>query len=222
MKPARGTPARILIVDDHPMVRDGLAMRIANEPDLTVCGEAEDSVEALQLVNDLNPDMAIVDISLKSGHGIDLIKHIRKHYAQVKMLAHSMYDESVYAERALQAGALGYLTKRSSSEAVIDAIHQVLAGKVYLSPDMTDRIARNMVGGTTKQGKAPVECLSVRELEVLTLIGRGHMTREIADRLSLSVHTIDTHREKLKLKLALNNGAELSRYAVQWVLESGS
>lgn len=216
-----GPPARILIVDDHPMLRDGLAVRISNEPDLTVCGEAEDVDEALRLVGKLSPHLAIIDLSLKTGHGIDLIKQIRGRHPTMKMLVHSMYDESVYAERSLQAGALGYLNKQTARDNVLDAIRTVLAGKTYLSPEMTDRIVRSRVGGMIAPGKDPIASLSDRELEVFTLIGRGLTTSTIADQLHLSVHTVDTYREKLKAKLNLANGAELNRTAVQWVLENG-
>jgi DNA-binding NarL/FixJ family response regulator len=213
--------ARILIVDDHPMMRDGLATRISNEPDLSVCGEAEDVDEALRLAGELKPDLVIIDISLKTGHGIDLIKQLRGRHPKMKMLVLSMYDESVYAERSLQAGALGYLNKQTASETLIDAIRTVLAGKTYLSPEMTDRIVRSRVGGAIEPGKSPIESLSDRELEVFTLIGQGNTTSAIANQLHLSVHTIDTYREKLKTKLNLANSAELNRYAVQWVLENG-
>lgn len=215
------SPARILIVDDHPAMRDGLTTQICNQPDLAVCGEADDVVEALRLVGELNPDLVIIDISLKTGHGIDLIKQIRGRHPQTKMLVNSMYDESVYAERSLQAGALGYLNKQTARETLIVAIHNVLAGKTYLSPEMTERILRSRVGGMIEPGKSPIESLSDRELEVLTLIGQGQTTGAIATQLHLSVHTIDTYREKLKIKLNLANSAELNRYAVQWVLETG-
>ncbi|MEX1027681.1 MAG: response regulator transcription factor [Candidatus Paceibacterota bacterium] len=211
----------ILIVDDHPMMRDGLATQISNEPDLAVCGEADDVAAALRLVDELNPDLVIIDISLKTGHGIDLIKRIRERHPKMKMLVNSMYDESVYAERSLQAGALGYLSKQTARETLIDAIRAVLSGKIYLSPEMTDRIVRSRVSGMIEPGKSPIESLSNRELEVLTLIGQGNTSGTIAKQLHLSVHTIDTYREKLKIKLNLANGAELNRYAAQWVLENG-
>ena len=160
------TPARILIVDDHPMMRDGLTIRISNEPDLAVCGEADDVAEALRRVGELNPDLVIIDISLKTGHGIDLVKQIRARHPKMKMLVNSMYDESVYAERSLQAGAMGYLNKQTVRETVIDAIRTVLAGKTYLSPEMTDRILKSRVGGMIEPGKSPIESLSDREMEV--------------------------------------------------------
>jgi len=213
--------SRILIVDDHPMMRNGMATQISNEPDLAICGEADDVNAALQLVRELNPDLVIIDISLKTGHGIDLVKQIRARCPTMKMLVNSMYDESVYAERALQAGAMGYLSKQSASESLIGAIRTVLAGKTYVSAEMTDRILKSRVGGMIQPGKSPIESLSDRELEVLTLIGQGNTTGSIAEQLYLSTHTIDTYREKLKIKLNLANGAELNRYAVQWVLENG-
>ncbi len=215
------TRTRILIVDDHPMMRDGLRTQISNEPDLTVCGEAEDLAEGLTLANELKPDLIIVDISLKTGHGIDLIKQIRDRSPRTKMLVNSMYDESIYAERALQAGALGYVCKQTARKTLIEAIRTVLAGKTYLSAELTDKILKSRMGGNLTTGKAPIDTLSNRELEVLALIGRGNTTKAIAAELFLSVHTIDTYREKLKLKLNLANSAELNRYAAQWVLENG-
>jgi len=212
--------ARILIVDDHPMMREGLAARISNEPDLTVCGVADDVAEALRLAGELNPDLVIIDISLKTGHGIDLVKQIRSRHSKMKMLVNSMYDESVYAERSLQAGAMGYLNKQDAPAILIKAIRTVLAGKTYVSPEMTERIVMSRVGGTIEPGQSTIASLSDRELEVFTLIGRGQTTGSIASQLHLSVHTIDTYREKLKTKLNIANGAELNRSAVQWVLEN--
>ncbi|MBX3423766.1 MAG: response regulator transcription factor [Pirellulaceae bacterium] len=213
--------ARILIVDDHPMMRDGLSAQISNEPDLEVCGEADDIELAFKLANELSPDLIIIDISLKTGHGIDLVKRLRERNSTTKMLINSMYDEAVYAERALQAGAMGYLNKQTARETLITAIRTVLDGKTYLSPAMTDRILKSRVGGMISPGKSPIESLSNRELEVLTLIGQGNRTGAIAEKLFLSVHTIDTYREKLKIKLNVANSAELNRYAAQWVLENG-
>ncbi len=203
------------------MMRDGLATQISNEPDLAVCGETDDVAEALRLVGELNPDLVIVDISLKTGHGIDLIKQTRERQPQTKMLVNSMYDESVYAERSLQAGALGYLNKQTARETLIEAIRTVLAGKTYLSPEMTERVVKSRVGRKFVPGQSPIESLSNRELQVLTLIGQGNTTGAIAKQLHLSVHTIDTYREKLKLKLDLANSAELNRFAAHWALENG-
>jgi DNA-binding NarL/FixJ family response regulator len=216
-------PAKILIVDDHPLVREGLAVRIASQPDLKVCGEAADVAEAMERVKATAPDLVIIDLSLKSGHGIDLIKQIRVQYDQVKMLVASMYDDSMYAERVLNAGALGYINKQEMPERILDAIRQVLLGKVYLSASMTERVLHRLaaVSAPFGVGASPVTSLSDRELEVFELIGRGVKTSQIASRLHLSVKTIETHREKIKVKLNVKTSTELSRYAVQWVLENG-
>lgn len=212
---------RILIVDDHPIVRDGLAARISSEPDLTICGEAEDVNDTLQLVDKQEPDVVILDLSLKTGHGIDLVKRLLSRHPTLKILVHSMYEENVYAERALQAGALGYLNKQFSREHLIEAIRTVLMGNTYLSPEMTTRIVNNRVGGRgIEVGKSTVETLSNRELEVLTLIGQAQTNKAIAAQLHISTHTVDTYREKLKAKLNQSNSSELNRYAVQWVLEN--
>lgn len=212
---------RILIVDDHPMVREGLALWISQQRDLQVCGEAADVADAIRKVKTLIPDLVIVDLSLKTGHGLDLIKRIKAQNSRAKMLVSSVYDEKVYAERALAAGAMGYVGKQESPKTVLEAIRQVLAGKVFLSPAMTARMLERTVGGRELAATPSVEKLSDRELEIFTLIGQGLPTRAIAERLHLSVHTIETHREKIKAKLNLHSGTELSRSAVQWVLENG-
>ena len=211
---------RILIVDDHPMVREGLRMRISLQPDLEVCGEAEDIQAALALVETNRPDLVIVDISLKSGSGIDLLKRIKSHDDKIKLLVLSMYDETLYAERALRAGASGYLNKQASREKVIEAIRTVLAGERYLSHETTDRLVGQALGGGKRPQASSVTGLSDRELEVFRLIGSGLTTGAIAERLHLSTHTIDSHREKIKIKLNLQNAAELSQRAVHWVLEN--
>jgi DNA-binding NarL/FixJ family response regulator len=211
---------KILIVDDHPIVREGLAARIARQPDLTVCGEAEDVADALELVKTAGPDLIIVDLSLKTGQGLDLIKKIKARGDNTKMLVSSMYDESLYAERALRAGAMGYINKQEMSEKIIDAIRHVLDGKIYLSPQMTERLLQRAVGTATQLTQSPTEALSDRELEVFTFIGQGKTTRQIAGELHLSVKTIETHRENIKSKLNIPNSAELSREAVRWVMEN--
>lgn len=213
--------ARILIVDDHPMVRDGLNMRISMQPDLEVCGEAESADDALAMVKQTNPELVLVDISLKAGSGLDLIKRIKIHDAKIKMLVVSMYDETLYAERALRAGAMGYLNKQLSPVKVLEAIRAVLDGQRYLSAEMTDRLISQAIGVRDEQNKSAVDILSDRELEVFRLIGEGLATGIIARRLRLSPHTVDSHREKIKLKLNLKSAGELSRAAVQWKLENG-
>ena len=215
-------PSKILIVDDHPMMREGLAARIASQPDMLVCGEACDINDALAQFRATTPNLVIVDLSLKTGHGLDLIKEIRATNDEVKLLVVSAFDESLYAERALRAGAQGYINKQEVQENIIDAIRAVLDGRRYLSDAMKERLVSQAVSGDDEAaGNDPVGRLSDRELEVFTLIGRGKTTGAIASLLQLSVHTIDSHREKIRHKLHLKNGAELSQCAVQWILENG-
>ncbi len=216
----RHSPAKILIVDDHPSVREGLAMRISLDADLEVCGEADSEDQALALVKQTGPDLVLIDISLKSGHGIELIKRIRSLDPAIKMLVVSGFQESLYAERAFRAGALGYLNKQESNEKMIEAIRTVLAGQRFLSPEISRRLVEQALGGSNAT-KTPIERLTDRELEIFRMIGEGLTTSAIANRLFLSTHTIDTHRENIKRKLAVSTAAELSRAAVQWLLENG-
>lgn len=213
-------PVRILIVDDHPLVREGLALRISLHPEWEVCGEAATEDEAYTLVNELKPELVLVDLSLKSGHGIDLIKRIRALDSAIKMLVISGYQESLYAERAFRAGAHGYLNKQESNERLIEAIRTVLAGDRFLGPELSRRLIDQALG-TANATKTPLEQLTDRELEIFRLIGEGVTTGEIANRLFISTHTVDTHRENIKRKLAIRSAAELSRAAVQWLLENG-
>lgn len=212
--------SRVLIVDDHPVVRRGLAELIADEPDLEICGQAADVQEALRLVDATHPDVVVCDISLQAGNGIELIEQIKARDERVKTLVSSMHDESLFAERALRAGAMGYINKQEPSERVIAAIRGVLSGQVVLSPRMSNRMLQSVVGGETLD-QDPIGTLSNRELEVFELIGQGLTTKKIAGRLHLSPKTIETHREKIKTKLNLGNSTELTRRAVQWVLENG-
>jgi len=211
---------RVLLVDDHPLVRRGLADVIGREPDLEVCGEAADVTEAMQAVERTDPDLVVVDLSLKSGHGIDLIEQINARSDRIKVLVSSMHDEVLFAERVLRAGAMGYVTKQESPDTLLAAIRQVLRDEVYLSPRMTNRLLHRAVSDSAAPGN-PLEALSNREIEVFEMIGQGLTTQQIARRLQLSVKTVETHREKIKQKLNLKNSAELSRRAVQWVLERG-
>jgi DNA-binding NarL/FixJ family response regulator len=213
--------SRILIVDDHPAVREALAVRIGCQPDMEVCGEAADVTEALRLADATNPDIAIVDIALKTGNGIDLIKRLKARDNDFRAIVWSMYNEDLYAERALRAGAVGYLTKEHATSHIIDAIREALAGKVYLSPTMTNKLLRRNVGPARLNGGADVDALSDRELEVLHLIGEGIKTADVAKRLHLSVKTIETYRDRIRQKLDLSDGTDLTRYAAQWVLENG-
>ena len=221
-KNATPKSVRIVIVDDHPIVREGLAARINRQPDLQVCGEAEDVPTAIEIIKSTRPDLVIVDMSLKAGHGLDLIKKIKSRAEDVKMLVSSMYDESLYAERALRAGAQGYINKQEMSEKIIDAIRHVLEGKIYLSQAMTERLLQRAVGAAPELKQSPIETLSDRELEIFKMIGKGMTTRTIANELHLSVKTVETHRENIKGKLNIPNSAELSREAVQWVMENGT
>jgi DNA-binding NarL/FixJ family response regulator len=213
------SPTKILIVDDHSMVREGLRLRISAFPDLEVCGEATTEDEALEMVNKTSPGLVIVDISLKSGHGIELIKRIKAISPKIKMLVSSGFQESLYAERALRAGALGYLNKQDSGEKVIDAIRTVLRGEHYVSAAITQRLVSQALGNRSESAD-PIDLLTDRELEVFRMIGNGKTSGAIAEELLLSTHTIDTHRENIKRKLGIKNAAELSRHAVQFLLEN--
>jgi DNA-binding NarL/FixJ family response regulator len=212
----------VLIVDDHPAVREALAFRIGRQSDMKVCGEAADMSEALKLIADTEPDVAVVDISLRNGNGIDLIKRIRDRNDRVRILVWSMHSESLYAERALRAGALGYINKDQATDRIVEAIRRVLAGKVWLSEGMTERILQRTIGaGTEEVARSPVDALADRELEVFRLIGQGMKTAEIAKQLHLSVKTVETYRDRIRQKLDLSDGTKLAHYATQWVAENG-
>lgn len=214
--------ARILIVDDHPAVREALVSRIDRQPDMEVCGEAADINQALQLIADTQPEAAVVDITLKTGNGIDLIKRIKDRKHDVRTLVWSMHSESLYAERALRAGALGYINKDQATTQIIDAIRQVLAGKVYLSPQMTEKLLHRAVGSRgAALDRSRVDVLSDRELEVFRQIGQGIKTTEIAKRLHVGVGTIWTYRDRIREKLDLSDGTKLVHFATQWVLDNG-
>jgi DNA-binding NarL/FixJ family response regulator len=208
---------KILIVDDHPIVRHGLANLINHEDDLLVCGQAEDSHQAMTAIKKLKPDMVIVDISLKETSGMELIKDINVNYPDVAVLVLSMHDETLYAERALRAGAKGYLMKHHATDKVITAIQRILGGQVYVSDMMAVKMVRKLVVSGPNVGQSAIEKLSDRELEVFRLIGHGHGTRQIAQKLHLSIKTIETYRAHIKEKLNLANASELLKYAIAWV-----
>lgn len=210
---------RILVVDDHPIVRRGLRELVADEPDLAICGEAEDVAQALQQVEETRPDVVIVDLTLKDGHGLELIQQIKARNRHIKMLVSSMHDESLFAERALRAGAAGYISKQEPPEKILAAMRQVLRGEIYLSSWMSTRLLHRITSGEALNA-SPIESLSDRELEVFQMIGQGLSTKQIAKKLELSHKTIETHREKIKAKLNLKNSTELGRHATQWVLEN--
>jgi DNA-binding NarL/FixJ family response regulator len=210
--------ARVLIVDDHPSVREGLASRISRQPDLEVCGEAADIADALHALETSRPDVVVVDISLKTGNGIDLIKRIKIRDSSIRILAFSMYPDSLYAERALRAGALGYINKENTTGRILDAIRAVRDGEIYLSEETTKRLLHRSIGRTDKARVSLVESLSNRELEIFELLGEGLTTNQVAARLHLSVYTVDTYRRRIRQKLSLQNAAELINAAAQWVL----
>ena len=207
----------VLIVDDHPVVRQGLAQMIDQEHDLHVCGQAEDAHEAMRAIRQLQPDMVTVDISLKETSGIELIKDIKVQYPSLPVLTLSMHDERVYAERALRAGARGYIMKQEATEKVVTAIRRVLSGEVYVSDGMAAKMVSKLVAGPAETGGSPVDRLSDRELEVFRLIGAGYGTREMAEKLHLSIKTIETYRAHIKDKLDLVDANELLRTAITWV-----
>ncbi len=217
-KPSRAA-WRILIVDDHPVVRAGLRAQLATEPDLEICGEAEDVAGALAQVEATQPDVAVIDISLKSGNGLDLIKRLRAHRQTVRVLVWSMYPEALYAERALRAGAQGYLHKGQAADEVLKALRAVLAGRVYLSGDLTDQMLQRFVGGQGVE-RSPAMCLSDRELEAFELMGQGLTTEQLAAKMHISPKTVETFRARIKEKLGLSNITELVQRATQWVIEN--
>ena len=206
--------ARILVVDDHPIVREGLVGIMSRTPDLSVCAQAETSFQALEAIGSAKPDLVVVDISLGERSGIDLIKDIKVRYPKVPVVVHSMHDESLYAERCLRAGAKGYVMKQEPPQRVLQAVRRVLQGEICLSEAMTKRLLHRF---SDKPATSPLDLLTDREFQVLDLIGRGHPTREVAHLLNLSCKTVQTHREHLKEKLNLKDATSLVKYAVQWV-----
>ena len=218
---ATAPDAKILIVDDHPIVRHGLAQLINDVPGLTVCGASATPSEALRALVASDPHLVILDLSLGDDSGLELLKSLKARRPDLPVLVLSMHDEAYYADRVLRAGAMGYVMKQEAAEQVIAAIRQVLSGKVYLSEAMASSMLSRLVGGKATEGGSPVANLTDRELEVLQLIGKGLGTRQIADKLRLSVKTVENHREHLKAKLKLHSSAELVRYAVRWELEGG-
>jgi DNA-binding NarL/FixJ family response regulator len=209
---------RVVIVDDHPLFRERLSELINHELDMEVCGEAENAQQAIDLIRNTAPDLAIVDITLKGSSGLELIKSIKALPIGVPVLVLSMHDESLYAERALRSGATGYITKHESADNVLLAIRRVLAGEVYLSGTMTSVFLKSLTGGL-KSVPRPLDRLTDRELEVLELIGRGHTTRQIAETLQLGVATVDTYRARIKEKMNFRNATELQHFAIRWVRE---
>lgn len=208
---------RIYIVDDHPLVRQGLSQIVASEADMEICGEAEDSPAAIRGVGEANPDAIIVDISLKGANGLELIKNLKAIHEDIPILVFSMHDETIYAQRALRAGAKAYVMKKESPSKVVDAIRKIIQGEIYVSPSVADQVLHQIVNGPGNVSTSPVDRLTDRELEVVQLIGRGLSSREVAESLHLSVKTIESHRAHVKEKLSLRNATELVQFSVQWV-----
>ncbi|HEV2330326.1 MAG TPA: response regulator transcription factor [Verrucomicrobiae bacterium] len=213
---------RILIVDDHPMMRQGLAQLIGAEPDMAVCGEAEDAGRALDAVGDLKPDLVLADISLPGKNGLELIKDFQAIRPGLPVLVISMHDESLYAERVLRAGGRGYIMKQEGGKRLMQAIRQVLDGKIYVSEKISAGILETLSGHRSGAEGSPMEKLSDRELEIFQLIGQGLGTREVAEKLHLSVKTVDVHRANIKAKLKLASARELVRFAVRWIESHGA
>lgn len=212
---------RIVLVDDHPVTRDGVSVLIDQEPDLVVCGQSDSAPAALQLIERTKPDLAIVDITLKTTSGIELLKGLKALMPGLPVLVMSMHDEGLFAERALRAGARGYIMKHEASQRILEAIRRVLSGDLYLSDKMKEKMLHSLVRSRKDEVVFSIDTLSDRELEVFQLIGNGFSTRQIADKLNLSVKTIDSYREHLKLKLRLEKGSDLVRHAIQWVRSEG-
>jgi DNA-binding NarL/FixJ family response regulator len=221
-----GTPVKpearqvsIILVDDHPIVRQGIRQIIESEKGFTVCAEASSASEAMKLVSEHMPDLAIIDITLTGSiSGIDLVKSLKDRYPQIQSLVLSMHDESIFAERAIRSGARGYLMKEVAPKNIIDAIRKIMDGSLYLSEETSGRIIDKLVHGTNEGGATSVDCLSDREFEIFQLIGRGFSTKEIASKLNLSIFTIESHKRNIKEKMKLKDSAEVLKHAIQWVL----
>ncbi|HEV7218820.1 MAG TPA: response regulator transcription factor [Terriglobales bacterium] len=206
----------VLVVDDHPIVRQGLTLLINQEPDLVVCGAAEEMHAALSAIGTLSPDILIVDISLSGPDGLELLKHVRLRSPHLPVLILSMHDESIYAERALRAGANGYIMKQEATEKVLVALRRILSGDIYVSDKIASSMLHHYVRGSMAAGRSSITELTDRELEVFRLIGEGQGTRQIADKLHLSVKTVESYQAHIKEKLSLRSARELVQHAVQW------
>jgi DNA-binding NarL/FixJ family response regulator len=217
---ARIKKAAVLLVDDHPIVRQGMSQLLNRELDLMVCGEADSAHQALTLLKTIKADLAIIDVSLEDRNGIELLKDVLVRFPKLPVLILSMHHESLYAERALHAGAKGYIMKQEAPDKVLVAIRTILGGEVYVSEKMAARMLRTLSDRRSGQGASPIERLSDRELEVFRHIGKGFSSSEIAELLCISVKTIETHREHIKNKLKLPNKGDLLRYAVEWAAEN--
>jgi DNA-binding NarL/FixJ family response regulator len=216
IKSGKAQARRVLIVDDHPIVRQGLRRIMENEDDLTVCGEAETARDARTAIKELNPDVMIADISLKLSDGIELVRDVRAHYPHLPILVLSMHDESIYAERMLSAGANGYIMKQAASEQFLISLRRVLDGGIYVSEAVGNNMIQKFAAGGSYISANPIDRLSNRELQILHMIGKGMSTRETAESLNLSIKTVESHRQRIKRKLNLHTGTQLVQYAVNW------
>ena len=212
---------KLLIVDDHPMMRQGLIQLINNEKDLMVCGEAETAEEAVAALDKCKPDLALIDITLGGRSGLELIKDIQAIDPNLPLLVLSMHDESLYAERVLRAGSRGYIMKQAGGKQIMLAIRQVLSGEMYVSPKMSARILESFSGQRSETSGSPMHKLTDREFEIFQLIGQGRGTRQIAEQLRLSVKTVEVHRQHIKEKLSISDAPSLVRYAVRWLETQG-
>ncbi len=208
--------SKIFLVDDHPLVREHLTALIQREPDMEVGGGAADAPTALSLIGRQKPDLVILDLSLKQSHGLELLKDLKLLHPELRVLVLSMHDETLYAERSLRAGAMGYITKQEATVNVLSAMRRVLAGQVYLSEAMSARMMRNMIGKDKVEASSPAEVLADREFEVYQMIGRGLGTRQIAEELRLGIKTVESYRARIREKLHLLDGDELRQHAIQW------
>ena len=209
--------AQVIVVDDHPLFRERLCQLINNEPGLEICGEAETAQQALEIIRERTPGLAIVDITLKTSSGLELIKSIRALSIGVPVLVLSMHDEALYAERAMRAGASGYIAKSQEAAQVLAAVRTVLSGKIYLSEETTSSFLKTFIMSGSRTVPRPLDRLSDRELQILDLIGRGRTTRDIANLLKVGVATVDTYRARIKEKMNFRNATDLLHYAIRWV-----
>ena len=213
---------RVFLVDDHPAIREAIADTIDQTIDMDICGETSSADEAFHMVEEEKPDVAIVDISLDDGHGLDLVQNIRAQYPDVKMIVFSMYDENVYAERAIRAGASGYLMKSEPTQSMLKAIRRVNDGEVYLSRRMSSRILNKVAMGRSSSPSFPIDDLTDREMAVFQMLGQGYSIKDIQERLNLTRKTIETYRRRAKEKLGFDTVSELLQYAVQWTYGQGT
>ncbi len=214
--------SRVFVVDDHPIVRQGLAMLVNREPDLTVCGEAEDAQTAMQAVTATKPDILVLDISLNGPDGLDLLKNVRTRHPDLPVLVLSMHDESIYAERALRAGAKGYIMKQEATDKVLVALRRILGREIYVSERIANRMLQHYIGSPAAGKPSSIADLTDRELEVFRLIGEGHSTRQIAEELHISVKTVESYQAHIKEKLSLRSARELVQHAIQWTISENS